>query len=274
MDAAGRGDVDTVQQVLEVTAKNVDQAIAPFNMSALHVAAANGEVDAVNVLLKGQVEITFKDDLQRTPLHLAAYTDHADVVKLLKSKEEGHVRIDVNATAKFGITPLHLAIVRDAISVAEILLAEQSVDRMAQTEDLLNILHMAADKGHHNIVSLLARSLSENELVKLMSASMVDRIQRTPLHYAARAGQVDVVRLFFQQPFSEHLDVNAKDADGLTSLHLASRAGHTAVVVELFKRSDLLVNSKARNQNTQASLVAPTDLELEYLPRPDRKSVV
>lgn len=40
------------------------------------------------------------------------------------------------------------------------------------------------------------------------------------------------------------------------------------MVVELFKRSDLLVNSKARNQNTQASLVAPTDLELEYLPRP------
>jgi hypothetical protein len=30
----------------------------------------------------------------------------------------------------------------------------------------------------------------------------------------------------------------------------------------------LSVNAKARNQNTQAGLVAPTDLELEYLPRP------
>nr|PNR27669.1 hypothetical protein PHYPA_029821 [Physcomitrium patens] len=64
MDAAGRGDVDTMQQVLEVTAENVDQVIAPFNTSALYVAAANGEVNAVIVLLKGQVEITFKDDLQ------------------------------------------------------------------------------------------------------------------------------------------------------------------------------------------------------------------
>ena len=127
---------------------------------------------------------------------------------------------------------------------------------------------MAADVGQDNVMSLLAKTLMEAEVGKLMNSPMADRIQRTPLHYAARAGHLDVVSLFLQQPFYEYLDVNAKDADGFTPLHLAARVGHAAVVGELLKCANLSVNAKARNQNTQAGLVAPTDLELEYLPRP------
>lgn len=267
MDAAGRGDVDTVQQVLEINAKSIETVAAPFHMSPLHVAAADGELDVLKVIIGGEVcDLSIMDDLYRTPLHLAAYNDHAEIVKSILAKEEGHV--DVNAHAMFGITPLHLAIMRRAGSVAEVLIRSELVDKMAQTEDSLSILHMAADVGQDNIVTLLAESLSEPDVGKLMSVSMVDRIQRTPLHYAARAGHVNVVKLFLQQPFYEYLDVNAKDADGLTALHLAARVGHTGVVVELLKCANLSVNAKARNQNTQLTLVAPTDLELEYLPRP------
>lgn len=266
MDAARRGDVDTVQQFLETTARCVDTVMAPFNMSPLHVAAANGELDMVNLILRGEVNLSIMDDLHRTPLHLAAYNDHAEVAKAILAKEAGH--LDINAPAMFGITPLHLSIMRRSLSVAEILVSEHQVDKMAQTEDLLSILHMAGDVGQDNIVTFLAQNLAESDISKLMSPSMVDRIQRTPLHYAARAGHVDIVKLFFQQPFYEYLDVNAKDADGLTPLHLAARVGHIGVVAELLKSANLSVNAKARNRNTQASLAAPTDLELEYLPRP------
>jgi len=261
MDAAGRGDVDTVQQVLEISAQSIDTATAPFHMSPLHVAAANGQLDLLNVIIGGEVsDLSIRDDLHRTPLHLAAYNDHAEVVKSILA--DGHV--DVNARAMFGITPLHLAIMRRAVSVAEVLIESPLVDKMALTEDSLSILHMAADVGQDNVVTLLAESLSEADVGKLVSAYMVDRIQRTPLHYAARAGHVDVVKLFLQQPFYEYLDVNAKDADGLTALHLAASVGHTGVVVELLKCANLSVNAKARNQNTQLTLVAPTDMELEY----------
>ncbi|KAG0569217.1 hypothetical protein KC19_6G074200 [Ceratodon purpureus] len=268
MDAAGPSEVGSMQRVLEAKLETV-MDIAPFNMSPLHVATAKGEVEVVKLIMnKGDpVELSSRDDLHRTPLHLAAYNDHAEVVKMILSKlEEGHV--DVNAPAMFGITPLHLSIMRRSLSVAEVLISTQLVDKMAQTEELLSVLHMAADVGQDNIITLLAQTLAESEVGKLMSAGMVDRIQRTPLHYAARAGHLDVVRLFLQQPFYEYLDVNAKDADGLTPLHLAARVGHTGVVAELLKCANLSVNAKARNQNTQASVVAPTDLELEYLPRP------
>lgn len=261
MDAAGRGDVDiSLETVLT----------SPLNMSPLHLAAAKGEVDIVKALiLKGDhvVDLSVMDDLHRTPLHLAAYNNHAEVVKLILSNL-GKVHVDVNAPALFGITPLHLSIMRRSISVAEALISSPLVDKMAQSEELLSVFHMAADVGQDNIVTLLGDTLSETEIGKLMSVAMVDRIQRTPLHYAARAGHVDVVKVFLQQPFYEYLDVNAKDADGFTPLHLVARVGHTGVITELLKCSNLSVNAKARNHNTQGTLVAPTDLELECLPRP------
>jgi ankyrin repeat protein len=254
--AAGRGDGG--EQGLEIA--------APFNMSVVHVAAARGDVEVLRgVVVRGDaVELSRRDDLHRTPLHLAAYHDHVEVVRVIL--REGHV--DVNAVAMFGVTPLHLSVMRRSLSVAEVLFSAALVDKMARTEELLSVLHMAADVGQDNVVSLLAETLTEAEVGKLMSSPMADRIQRTPLHYAARAGHLDVVSLFLQQPFYEYLDVNAKDADGFTPLHLAARVGHVAVVGELLKCANLSVNAKARNQNTQAGLVAPTDLELEYLPRP------
>lgn len=261
MNAAEQSDAHSMEESSTETA-----VTAPFNMSPLHVAAMRGEVDAVRAMIR-KGELSSRDDLHRTPLHLAAYHDHGEIVKAILTNL-GEVEVDVNAPAMFGVTALHLAVMRRSVSAAEVLISSQLVDKMAQTEELLSVLHMAADVGQDNIVTFLARSLTESEVGKLMSVAMADRIQRTPLHYAARAGHLDVVRVFLQQPFYEYLDVNAKDADGLTPLHLAARVGHTGVVAELLKCANLSVNAKARNQNTQASLVAPTDLELEFLPRP------
>lgn len=261
------GDMDPVGDLLQHQDLEVS---SPLNMTPLHLAALKGEVGILKAVIFQDdhvVDLSVMDDLHRTPLHLAAYHDHDGVVKLILSNLE-KIQVDVNAAAMFGITPLHLSIMRRSISVAEALISFPLVDKMAQSEELLNVLHMAADVGQDNIVSLLGKVLTEPEIGKLMSAAMVDKIMRTPLHYAARAGHVDVAKLFLQQPFYEYLDVNAKDADGLTPLHLAARVGHTKVVTELLKCSNLSVNAKARNHNIQGSLVAPTDLEIEYLPRP------
>lgn len=270
-DGAGQGVVDPVQhQELEVTSLERVQT-SPLNMSSLHLAAAKGDVDILRALIlrvDHVVDLSVMDDLNRTPLHLAAYNNHAEVVKVILSNLE-RIQVDVNAPAMFGITPLHLSIMRRSVSVAEVLISFPLVDKMAESEEHSNVLHMAADVGQDNIVTLLGKTLSEAEIGKLMSTAMADKIQRTPLHYAARAGHVDVVKLFLQQPFYEYVDVNAKDVDGLTPLHLAARMGHTGVVSELLNCSNLSVNAKVRNDNnTQGTLVAPTDLELEYLPRP------
>ena len=267
MDAAGRGEVDKVHKYLETHKSITETAHAAFNMTPLHVAAANGQLDVITHLLEDRqsvMNLACLDDLHRTPLHLAAYNNHGEVVKLFLSKCD----VDVNAKARYGIAPLHLSVMRRATAVTEILMSTHSVHKLAQTEDLFSVLHMAADRGQDDVVAMLAQRLPVSDIAKLVGSAMADRIKRTPLHYVARAGHAHVLRLLLHKPYCEFLNVNAEDADGMTALHLAARGGHTNIVVELLKCAGVSVNAKARNQHTQVSLVAPTDMELEYLPRP------
>jgi uncharacterized protein len=55
-----------------------------------------------------------------------------------------------------------------------------------------------------------------------------DRAGRTPLHYAALAGDIDLVRVLIR----DH-DVSARDRDGFTPLHFAAQGSHADVVVVL-----------------------------------------
>lgn len=61
------------------------------------------------------------------------------------------------------------------------------------------------------------------------SEGLIDNRGRTPLHHAARSGQVEEVKLLLKLGAL----VNAADFDGYTPLHIAVRHGHRAVVERL-----------------------------------------
>ena len=52
-------------------------------MSALHAAARTGDVAALTHALASGEDINSKDNLKRTPLHMAAWAGHAVAVQLL-----------------------------------------------------------------------------------------------------------------------------------------------------------------------------------------------
>ena len=52
-------------------------------MSALHAAARTGDVAALTHALASGDDINSKDNLKRTPLHMAAWAGHAAAVQLL-----------------------------------------------------------------------------------------------------------------------------------------------------------------------------------------------
>lgn len=263
MAAAERGDVEKVQTFINSSKTEIIDA--PFNMTRLHLAAQVGHVETVTALAQESVDLNSKDDFHRTPLHLAARNNHPEVVKFLLARGDD---VDANAVAMFGITPFHLSVARGSQGVLELLVQEHLVNKMAQTEDLFTILHIAADLGQEDTFSFLVNNLAKEDLALLVGSAMVDQIKRTPLHYAARGGHTEVIKVFLRQPVSDFLNVNAEDLDGFTPLHLAAREGHASAVKELLRSSDICVNVKARNQHSQRSLVAPTAMERKQLPRP------
>jgi ankyrin repeat protein len=104
IDAARQGDVAAVQALIK---KHADvNAAEGDGLTALHVAAQEGNLQIVQLLLKSKANVAAKTRLgDYTPLHLAAEGAHADVVAALLQ-----AGADVHAVTTYtGVTPLHLA---------------------------------------------------------------------------------------------------------------------------------------------------------------------
>ena len=124
----------------------------------IHDAAANGDLAKVQLLLKDHPDLVFsKDDLGRTPLHVAAGSGHKDVAELFLAHQA-----DVHAEDNFGRTALHWAAVGGHKDVAECLLAHHA-DVNAKDNFGRTALHWAAVGGHKDVAELLESAMAANE---------------------------------------------------------------------------------------------------------------
>ena len=186
-------------------------------MSALHLAARDGDVNRIDELLAQGADVNMQvrsgerrsPEWGSTPLHYAVRDGHADAAKRLIEKGA-----NVNAANDRGVTPLHRAIYN--ADLTKLLLAASAktdaVDERGETA-----LHWAALDGAPDATAALLDSGA--------SVAAADHRGRTPLHVAAEvANQPSVVALL-----AHKAAVNAPDRFGVTPLHLASRTGVESV---------------------------------------------
>ena len=117
--------------------------------TALWVAAANGHLAVVRLLIEQNAEVDARTSTNSTPLRAAASDGHLDIVRCLV--ENG---ADVNARTILRSTPLMLTCYRGQIDVASYLVENGAdihlEDRIGDTS-----LHYAARKGHVEVVGKL-----------------------------------------------------------------------------------------------------------------------
>jgi len=152
-----------------------------FGATPLHVAAHEGKLEMVSLLIANGSEIDAKDKSDSTPLSEAVTQGHLEVAKLLLANKADvamkgscertvlHAAVsenqkeiadlllahgaDPNAQAKWGITPLSQAVSKNNREMVELLLARGG-DPNTKTKDD-TILKMAVGMGHTGIVELL-----------------------------------------------------------------------------------------------------------------------
>ncbi|KAI9768139.1 MAG: hypothetical protein M1839_004166 [Geoglossum umbratile] len=188
----------------------------------LAIAIHDNDVSMVRPLLQQGVDLKRRFPLHRAaklghterlrlrPIHYASCLGHVEVVKLLLKHGDGV------ALAADGYIPLHSALFApDPDPVVSILL-EAGVDPSAITGSQIPVIRSGTCEGHETVVS--TQSDDGNEY--------------TPLHEAARAGKIGVLRALLQD---KRTNPSLRAKRGGTALHVAAGAGgdHLGPVTQL-----------------------------------------
>ncbi|KAI4373488.1 hypothetical protein MLD38_011609 [Melastoma candidum] len=180
---------------------------------ALHIAAKQGDLEIVNILLGVHPELAMTVDIHNTTaLHTAAMQGHVEIVKVLLDAGSGFATIArsngktaLHSAARNG----HLHVVRMLVEVEPTIVTR--VDKKGQTP-----LQMAVKGQSCEVVEALIRA-------DPLSLGMVDSKGNTALHIATRKGRDQIVKLLLG--FSE-TNTKAVNKSGETALDTAEKAGN------------------------------------------------
>ncbi|XP_036389595.1 E3 ubiquitin-protein ligase MIB2 [Megalops cyprinoides] len=243
---AAHGSAAKVRDLVQKYPEKVD--IKNQGKTALQVAAHQGHMEVVKVLLQANSSVEVKDEDGDTALHYTAFGNQPEIAHLLLSKGANvnllnnsmctalHIAVnkgftevvrvlsehtaDVNLQDSYGDTPLHDAIAKDFRNIIEILTVVPNIDFTQQNNRGFNLLHHAALKGNKLATEkILARAR------QLVDVKKEDGF--SALHLAALNNHRDVAEILIKEG---RCDVNIRNNRNQTPLQLAVTQGHAELV--------------------------------------------
>ena len=201
----------------------------------LHLACRNGSIEIVTLLIQvPKIDFNIKDGYGFTPLHHASsYGQDKMVEFLLMEHFFSKIPMDIHARDNIERTPLHLACWNyygENVKVLQTFLElSDMVDFKAEDIGGWTPFHYSCRSGYYNVTKLiLDYCLRFDNIIDINSPSVESE---TPLHLACEFGHDDVVELLIEHhKKKENVDFNAQNTNGNTPLHLACEKGHIKVV--------------------------------------------
>jgi ankyrin repeat protein len=182
--AAIVGQTDKVAAFLKQDPKLIN-ARDSGGKTALHWAALYGQTKVMELLLAQKADVNSLDEDGFTPLHWAATFNQSDAVKLLlANKADMNIKV-----AKFGWTPLRLAVIHGHMATAEALL-NGGADPNLKDEENISLLHQAVIRGKKEMVGLL--------LANKANVNTKDSEGETALDEAEEQGNKEIIELLRQ----------------------------------------------------------------------------
>ncbi|XP_036003038.1 ankyrin repeat domain-containing protein 6b isoform X3 [Fundulus heteroclitus] len=207
--ASHRGQADNVVQLINKGAK---VAVTKYGRSPLHLAAYKGHLEVVRILLKAGCDLDIQDDGEQTALHRAAVVGNSHIISALI--EEGCA---LERQDKDGNTALH-EVSWHGFSQCVKLLVKAGANVHAKNKAGNTALHLACQNGH-----------TQSSKVLLLGGSRPDsknQAGETCLHVAARYNHVAMLRILL----GAFCSVSEKNMVGDTPLHMAAALNHKKTV--------------------------------------------
>ncbi|KAG8376886.1 hypothetical protein BUALT_Bualt09G0110700 [Buddleja alternifolia] len=196
-NAVQNGELETVEAMADEDPNLLTRKTVHGNLSAVHVAAANGQIQVLSMLLNRSGNPDVLNRHKQTPLMLAAMHGKISCVERLIQAGANILLFDT----LYGRTCLHYAAYHGHSDCLQLILSAASSSSVAQSwgfSRFVNIrdgsgatpLHLAARQSSPDCVHIL---LSSGALVSA-STGGYSYPGNTPLHLAARGGSLDCVR--------------------------------------------------------------------------------
>ncbi|KAH9701051.1 ANK REP REGION domain-containing protein [Citrus sinensis] len=248
--AAEYGHVDLVAEMIKCY-DLADAGIKARNgFDAFHIAAKEGHLEVLKVLLAVYPELAMTVDLTNTTaLHTAAMQGHVEVLNFLIEAESSLITI----ARSNGKTALHSAARNGRLEVLKTLLAADSVIAIRTDKKGQTALHMAVKGQNIEVVE---------ELIKAEPASvnMVDTKGNSPLHIATRKGREQIVRLLLA---NSETNLNGVNRTGETALDTAEKTGHSNLAA-LLREHGVESAKNMKPQNNPARELKQTVSDIKH----------
>ncbi|OVA18346.1 zinc finger protein [Macleaya cordata] len=193
------GDLETVQVLIQRDPSLLDQTTVYDRLSALHIAAANGQIEVLSMILDRLV--------------------NPDIVNRHKQ------------------TPLMLAAMHGKISCVEKLLEAGANILMFDSVNGRTCLHYAAYYGHSDCLQAILSAAQSSPVSDSWGFTRFVNVRddngATPLHLAARQRQPDCVHILLNNGGLVCASTGGHGCPGSTPLHLAARGGSLDCIREL-----------------------------------------
>ena len=249
----------------------------------IHVTAEAGNIQTLKFLLSNKnlsPDIKSEASHQVTPLWIAAWKGHLDIVKYLISQGA-----DVNpVNAETGDSAVYIAVKQNKKDIVEYLLMSRANPNIPNNAGYYPI-HGAIHNGLLDTVKVLIENNANINIASLgeaggitplyyamgygkqeISVPIIDYLLKRkadpnimscghlPIHAAIINGHLDAVKVFIDN----YININTANTQGLYPIHWAANNGNTEIIKLLIERAtaDVNVKSEASHQVTPLRIAA------------------
>jgi len=213
----------------------------------LHHAVFSKNLDLVEYLISLNLDMNAEDKEGKTPLHYAVELKSKDIVEyLLKSGA------NPNSTDNKLMSPLHYAARLGSSTIVKLLL-NYGAERNLQDEKGNFPIHYASMHDDVDLFKLFVEGLEDSPI------NWTNAMKQNSLHIAVWHSNTELVKFILSL---DKVNINSKDKVGRTPLHYAARNGNLEIVELLIKYGAKVSSSSITNEEPLHEAVYKGHLEV------------